>query len=252
MLAWLACGAMAQEIELGVGRAAVLDLGVVPTAITLSDSVVIEVVPLQPSLVLVGRKPGVTTLTVEHAGGALEWTVTVQPTGDTSPVGTLVARPGEVLTLPVGDAAWCKVPGTKSMMFLEQEVGSVAPLGVDRNLVQGEGVGVADLVFETAAGAKVLTVVVGGEGPAKTPAACHRPTQILTLTVGEERMVPVGRTVVGLDVGHPTVVFGKHVADSSKDVLLIGLKPGSSIVAVRATDNEDPWVRTVQVVAPPQ
>lgn len=250
MLAVLAASAMAQHVELGVGRAAILDPGVAPTAVTLSDSVVVEVVPVRPALVLLGRKAGVTTLTVEHARGALEWTVTVQPTGDVAPSGMLVAPPGEALVLPVGDAAWCKFAGTTATMFLDQEIGQVSPIGTDRNLVQGMAVGMADLVFETATGPKVLTVSVTEGGAAKVPPSCRRPTETITLAIGEERVVDVGRTVVGIDVGHPDVVFGKHVPDSSRSLKLIGLKPGTSILLVRATDNEDPWARTVVVAAP--
>jgi hypothetical protein len=251
MIAWLAASALAQDIELGVGRAAVLEPGVSVTAVTLSDSVVVEVVPLRSALVLLGRKAGVTTLTVEHARGKLEWTVTVQTTGELAPSGLLVAPPGEVLSLPVGEAAWCKVAGTRSTMFLDQDVGTVSPIGADRNLVQGDNPGTTDLVFETATGAKVLTLSVTEDGPAKVPASCRRPTETITLAVGEERVVPVGRTVVGVDVGHPDIVFGKHVPDASKSLKLIGLKPGTSILLVRSSDDEDPWARTV-VVAQPQ
>jgi hypothetical protein len=221
------------------------------SAIRLSDSVVVEVVAARSTLILLGRKPGVTTLTVEHSRGELEWTVTVQTTGDVAPSGMLVKAPGEVLTLPVGEAAWCKVAGTTATMFLDQAVGTISPLGVDRNLIQGDNVGMTDLVFETAAGPKVLTVSVVEEGPPKLPASCRRPTETITLAVGEERIVPVGRTVVGVDAGHPDVVFAKHVPDSSKDLKLIGMKAGTSILLVRSSDNEDPWARTV-VVAPPQ
>lgn len=251
MITWLAASAMAQHVELGVGRAAVLEPGVAPTAITLSNGDVVEVVPVQPAIVLLGRKAGETTLTLEHARGSLEWTVTVQPTGDVAPSGVLVAPPGEVLALAAGEAAWCRIRGTTAMTFLDQDVGSVSPIGVDRSLVQASGVGVTDLVFETASGPKVLTVSVSATGSAQLPAACHRPTETITLAVGEERIVPVGRTVGAIDVGHPGVVSGGHVPEKPSTLRLVGLAAGTSILLVRSSDNEDPWARNV-VVAPPQ
>ena len=60
MVAMLALEAGAQELELGVGRAAVLRPHVTPTAVSVADPLLLEVVPVAPALVVFGRKAGTT------------------------------------------------------------------------------------------------------------------------------------------------------------------------------------------------
>lgn len=247
MLGWVSA-ALAQEVELGVGRAAVLRPHLPPTEVVVAHPDLVEVLPVAPALVLVGRKPGRTTVAVEHDGQRVEWAVTVQQSGAVAPSGTLVDPPGDVLSLAPGDGAWCRVAGTRATMLLDTCTALVQPVGYERTFVQAQAPGVADLVIETSRGPKVVTLAVGEQGPDRLPDGCHRPGEVVSLTVGDTLEVPVGKKVALVVVGRPEVVAAVAAATPGT-LALTGLQSGRTTVLVRSREDEDPWARTVVVAS---
>lgn len=259
MIHWFATLAFAQQsapsITLGAGRIAVLDPGVPASAVTSSAPNVVDVISIPPSLFVIGLSTGLSTVTVESSGGARSWAVRVEPNGVVAPTGGPGLAPaGDVLALPIGGGVVCTIPGGTTYTRIDEPFAQVHAFGNTRWFVQLDQPGTQDIAFELAKGKPrvvTLTPAAPGAAPPGLPAGCVRPTETVKLVVGQQIDLPVGRRLKTLLVGSPSVVYVAPTAGVADQVHLEALAPGSTTILARATDNEDPWMRTVEVARGP-
>jgi Flp pilus assembly secretin CpaC len=247
--------AAAQSITLGAGRIAVLDPGVPATSITSSAPSTVDVVSTPTSLLVIGLAAGTATVTIESSSGPRTWGVRVDGNGSVAPSGGPGLAPvGDTLALPMGSGVLCTIPGASTFTRIDEPFAQVFPFGASRWFVQLDKTGTQDIAFEMAKGKpRVLTLTpapIGAAAPS-LPTGCARPTETVNLVVGEEMDVVVGRRVKTLLVGSPSLVYAAPTEGATDRVHLAAIKPGTTTILARATDNEDPWMRTVVVARAP-
>lgn len=246
---WWVAPALAGEVVLGAGRAAVLAPTGAVTAVSVERSRVAEVVASPPTLVILGRTPGETRLTVTVDGAEQVWTVKVDPDRSVDPSGDAVRPPGPKLTVPVGAGALCKIePPATTILRMEDGRGQISEFGALRFWIQAEREGPADVVFEHDRRAPTVLTLVGGEAGGENPAFCKGPTEVVEVPLGGEVTLPLDRRLGAVLVGHPSLLEAE--AGENRSVVLRGLKAGLTTVLVRSGDTDEAWMRTV-VVAPP-
>ncbi len=239
--------ATAQQITLGADRVAVLDPGFAPTAVEASAGSVLDVAPSPPVLLLMGLRPGTSTLTVERADGApATWTVRVLGTDEAPSGGPGLVGRREALALPVGWAAACKVPGTSGRTPADPEAIGLAAFG-DRWLVWVSREARADIAFED--GGKSPTVLAVSTGPAAVAGpSCALPVEVVRLRPGEALELDVGHVPKEVWVAHPDVVHAT-AADGDRVRLTAG-RAGTTTLAVRGPSGA-PVLRSIVVTAAP-
>jgi Flp pilus assembly secretin CpaC len=248
--------ALAEEVELGVGRAALIQLDPPPTAVSVTRSKVADVRAAPPALLVIGRAPGTTSLTVTQAGQPvpIEIVVDEDPMKDPTGIGVLPAGP-RVVVAP-GSGAICRLPfaptGITRMEtgLLSVQSFSAPPSGAAPDSwywIQSDLVGAFDVVFERSRGLPLIVTIATSGEPA-VPSGCFAPEFTVTVPVGGEVSIPVGRAIAGVLVGHPSLAGA--TADG-RSVKIRGLAAGRTSVLVRSESGE-PWLRTVVVVPPPE
>jgi hypothetical protein len=113
--------------------------------------------------------------------------------------------------------------------------------------IQSDAVGAYDVVFEQVRGLPIVVTIATTGPEAAVPAGCLAPEYTVTVPLGGETNIPVGRSIAGVLVGHPAKVVA--TADG-RTLRLKGMEAGRTSVLVRSEAGGDPWLRTV-VVAPP-
>lgn len=264
-LALVATVANAQGISLGAGRIAVVDPGVPASAVSTSKPSVADVLVVGPTssvqssapplVFVIGLSAGSTTVEVESAGGTRTWVVRVEPNGLVAPTGGPGLAPvGSMLSLPIGSGVLCTIPGGTTFTRIDEPFAQVHAFGNTRWFVQLDHPGTQDIAFEIARGRpRVLTLTPSAPGSAapELPAGCVRPKETVSLVVGQEMDLAVGRKVKAILVGAPDLVYVAPVEGSPDRVHVKALEPGTTTVLARATDNEDPWMRTLVVARAP-
>jgi hypothetical protein len=249
ILALLAPPALATDFTIGKGRAAVVALDIAPTSIAISKSSVLEVVPSPPYLILGGRAPGVSVITLEHEGGAREWSVTVKAAPDTEATGLdALVSSSEPLALRPDEGVLCTLDVTpRATTLLDERAAQVEPFGPNRYFVQAQALGVVDLVFERGTEPpRVFTLRTTPEGGAAAPRGCVVP-EVVKVPVGGEVTVDVGKRIGALLVGHPERIEALRVEGAPTSLTVLGHKPGVTTLLVREGDRDVPWVRRVVV-----
>lgn len=246
---WWVAPALAGEVVLGAGRAAVLAPTGAVTAVSIQRSAVAEVIASPPTLVVLGRTPGTTTLKVTVDGEERVYEVKVDPDRTVDPSGDDVRPVGPRLTAPVGTGALCKIdPVTTSIIRMEDGRGQVSEFGSQRFWIQAEREGPADVVFEHDRRAPTVLTLVGGEAGGDNPAFCRFPSETVEVPLGGQLELPLDRRLGAVLVGHPSLLEAE--AGENRTLALRGLKAGLTTVLVRSGDTDEAWMRTV-VVAPP-
>jgi hypothetical protein len=249
-IVWLVAAAFAGEIELGVGRAALVQLDPPPTAVSITRSKVADIQSASPALLVIGRSPGTTTLTLTQAGQPVPYEVLVRDDPMFDPIGPGVLPVGPRIVVPPASGALCRLPfAPTGTTRLESGELQVEPFGGTWFWLQPEKEGAFDVVFERARGLPLILTVVGASGPgaAAVPAGCVAPEFVVTVPVGGETTIPVGHAIDGLLVGHPSRI---EVTPDGNRLKIRGLVAGRTSVLVRTEGSDEPWLRTV-VVAPP-
>jgi len=239
--------AVAAEVELGVGRAALIQLDPPPTAVNVTRSKVADVRAASPALLVIGRAPGTTALTVTQAGQPVPIEIIVDEDTMKDPTGIGVLPAGPRVVVAPSSGAICRLPFAPSGIT-RMETGLLRVEAFDGTWywIQSDAVGAFDVVFERTRGLPlILTIVTQGE-PA-VPEGCLAPEFTVTVPVGGEVTIPVGRQVAGVLVGHPSLV---GVTPDGRSVKMRGLAPGRTSVLVRSEAGDAPWLRTVVVVPP--
>jgi Flp pilus assembly secretin CpaC len=248
VIVWTVIGiAGAAEVELGVGRAALIQLDPPPTAVSITRSKVADVRAASPALLVIGRAPGTTTLTLTQSGQPvpIEIIVSDDPLKDPTGMGVLPAGPRIVVGPSSG--AVCRLPFSPSgITRMESALLQVEMFDGTWYWIQSDAVGAYDVVFEQPRGLPLI-VTIATAGERAVPAGCLAPEFTVAVPLGGETVLPVGRSVSGVMVGHPATV--EATADG-RSVKLRGLAPGRTTVLVRSDNDDEPWLRTV-VVAPP-
>lgn len=258
VLSSLVAVAVAAEVELGVGRAALILLDPPPTAVSVTRSKVVDVKAASPALLVIGRAPGTTTMTLTQAGQPVPIEIVVDEDPMKDPTGIGVQPLGPRVVVPPKSGAVCRLPFAPSGITrmetgqLRVEAFDLAASPSEKSLdgtwywIQSDAVGVFDVVFERTRGLPlILTIATAGERA--VPEGCLAPEFTVTVPVGGEVTIPVGKPVERVLVGHPSLLAA--TADG-RSVKLRGLAPGRTSVLVRSEAGDPPWLRTV-VVAPP-
>lgn len=241
IVAWATLAA-AQQVSLGADRIAVLDPGFAPSAVRTSRGSVLDVVVSPPVLLLLGLAPGQSELVIEREDGPpSSLSVTVEA-ADRAPVGGpgLVGR-REILSLPVGGAALCSVPGRGQTRIESRAIG-VYPFD-GRWLVHAAEQGRSDIVAED--GSKNPLVIAVSTGAASSGPSCVLPSETVKLLVGEE--ITLGSKVAEHWLSDPGVAHATLLPTGQIRVAALG--PGTAVIASRSSDKSPPQLRTI-VVAP--
>jgi Flp pilus assembly secretin CpaC len=246
---WLVGAAWANEIELGVGRAALVQLDPPPTSVSITRSTVADIQAASPALLIIGRAPGKTTLTLVQAGQPVPYEVVVREDPMFDPTGPGVLPVGPKITVLPGSGGLCRLPFSPSgTTRLETAALQVEQFGGTWFWLQPEKEGAYDVVFERTRGLPlVVTVASVADAKPIIPAGCVGPEYTVTVPLGGETSVPVGKPIDGLLVGHPSRV---EATPDGNRLRLRGLAVGRTSVLVRSNNSDEPWLRTV-VVAPP-
>jgi hypothetical protein len=241
------------DLTLGVGRVAVLELGMAPQALNVPG--VVEVTAAPPYLVVTGISAGHGTLTVEFKdGGSREWTLDVLKDPSVDAVGgpSLVASSGERLRLPVGAAAVCTLERTPKMaVVLDKDSGRLEEMGERGFFLQADDA-IFDVVFATdGRPPEVITVEgmrgePGPDGAGPVPEGCVvPPAEIVKIPVGGELMLPVDNPISTLLVGDSDRFEALRVDGDSRKIRVRALRKGQTTVAATNALGGDAWVRRV-------
>jgi hypothetical protein len=250
VLWWLVGVAWANEIQLGVGRAALVQVDPPPTSVSITRSTVADIQAASPALLIIGRQPGTTTLTLVQGGQPVPYEVVVREDPMYDPTGPGVLPVGPRVVVPPASGGLCRLPFSPSGTT-RLETAPVQVLQFDGSWywLQPEKVGAYDIVFEQARGLPLVVTVVGAaDGKAAIPGGCVGPEYTVTVPLGGETVVPVGHPIEGLLIGHPSRL---EASPDGNRLRLKGLAVGKTSVVVRTNSPDEPWLRTVVVASPP-
>lgn len=246
MLSLLVATALAQQpLTVPLGRAAVLAPQQAPTELTIDKPSIIDVQPVMPWLIVVGKSVGKTDLRMAHAEGTLTWAVTVSADA-TAPTGALLLdQPTRQVAVAVDDGWLLPWPddGTALTVVKPDKV-SAKPFGERWVWVQGEASGVSDVIIERGSEPpQITTVTVGRTGPA--PEQAHPIGPPIQIPHGGTTLLDAPTRPEGWLVGRGARVAVEEAASPPGALRLRGTRAGSTWMV---TSYADGHVEVRQVV----
>jgi Flp pilus assembly secretin CpaC len=251
MLWWCIGAALAGELTLGEGRAAVLTLDDAPTGLTISRPSVLDVVAAPPHLVVLAKKAGTATLTVDHAGGTHTWSVNVSSDSTRDPSGSpglqterttvpLMRSQGVLLTLEHTPTADTVIdPARVQLQAIRDDTFYVQADGRD---------GVTDLVFERGRDVPRVVSIVVSELGGKLPDGVTAATEVVEVPAGGTRTLTLDGKVLKVLVGHPSRLSAERVAPDQ--LALTSLRSGETTLVVDLGSTRPVWLRRVVMTSP--
>ena len=251
MTIWLLSLALAQDtLTLPVGRVAVLAPQQAPTEVAISAPKVIDVQAVMPWLMVYGKAAGTATLGMAHEGGRHEWAVTVASDPATKVEGgSLLQAVTQPVPLALDGGVLLPFPddGT-ALAVVKPDVAQASLFGEDWLWVQGDKVGVTDVVIERGEELpQLLTVTVGASGPVPPDAAAEG--ERMMLAEGGEATLSFPTKPVAMLVAHRGRIEATHHPDRPGQVRVKALRDGRSYAVFGFSDGSV-VVRPAVVSAP--